>query len=85
MAEGAQPRFNRRLRERAILDLGTFPPAGTRVSGFLSCSPSPASTRRSEAEVLSRAKLMGDGQAGVWARKEREEETLAEEESVMPE
>lgn len=85
MVEGAQPRFSRRLRERAIRDLDAFPPAGTRTSGFPSRSTSPASARRSEAEVLSKATLMGDGQAGVCARKEREDEALAEGESVRPE
>lgn len=85
MAEGVHPRFSRRRRERAMRDLDTFPPTGGRASGFPSPSPSPASIRRSEAEVLSKATLMGDGQAGVWARKGREGEALAEGESVMPE
>ena len=85
MVEGVQPRFSRRRSERAMRDLGAFPPAGARASRFPSPSPSLASARRSEAEVLSKATLMGDGQAGVWARKGRDDEALAEGESVMPE
>lgn len=65
MVEGVHPRFSKRRRERVMRDLDTFPPEGGLVSGFPSRSPSPASTRRSEAEVLSKATLMGDGQAGV--------------------
>lgn len=85
MVDGVQPRFSRRRRESAMRDLDTFPAAGTRASGLPSLSPSLASTRRSEAEVLSKATLMGDGQAGVWARKGREGEAFAGGESVMPE
>lgn len=83
--EGVQPRLSRRRRDRAMRDLDTFPPADARASGFPSLSPSLASARRSEAEVLSKATLMGDGQAGVWAKKGREGEALAEGGSVMPE
>lgn len=85
MVEGVQPRFRRRRRDRAIRDLDTFPPAGALASGFPSLSPSLASARRSEAEVLSKAMLMGDGQAGACARKGREGEALAEGKSEMPE
>lgn len=85
MVEGVQPRFSSRRRDRAMRDLDTFPPAGTRAAGFPSTSPSVASARRSEAEVLSKATLMGDGQAVVWARKGREGEALAEGKSEMPE
>ena len=93
MVAGAQPLFSRRRRDRAMRDLDTFPPAGARAAaaeGFPSppASPSPpppASARRSEAEVLSKATLMGDGHAGVWARKGRQGEALAAGKSVMPE
>jgi len=84
MAEGLQPRFSRRRRDKAIRDFDVFPPTGPRVSEFPLPSPSVASDRRSEAEVLSKATLMGDGQAGVWARKRREGEALAEGGSVTP-
>lgn len=83
MVEGVQPRFSRRRRDRAIRDLDTFPPAGPGAPGVPSPAPSQASTRRSEVEVLSKATLMGD--AGVWVRKGREGESLAEGESRMPE
>lgn len=80
-----QPRFSRRRRDRAMRDLETLPPTGPRAARFPSPSPSLASTRRSEAEVLSKATLMGEGQAGVWARKGREGEAVAEGKSEMPE
>lgn len=78
--EGAQPRLSRRRRDTAMRDLDMFTPGG--AAGFPSPSPSPASTRRSETDVLSKATLMGDGQAGVCARKGREGE--AEGKSEMP-
>lgn len=85
MVAGVQPLFSRRRSDRAMRDLDTLPPMGARASGFPSPSPSLASTRRSDAEVLSKATLMGEGQAGVWARKGREGEALAEGGSVKPE
>lgn len=85
MVEGVQPRFSRRRSERGMQDLDTLPAAGARASGIPAAPPSPASARRSEAEVLSKATLMGDGQAGEWARKGREGEALAEGKSLIPE
>ncbi len=83
MVEGVQPRFSRRRRDRAMRDLDMFPLLRPPAAGFP--SPSVGSTRRSEPDVLSKATLIGDGQAGVWARKGREGEALAEGKSEMPE
>lgn len=83
MAEGLQPLFSRRRNDRAIRDLDKLPPSGACTSVFP--SPSLASRRRSDAEVLSKATLMGDGQTGVWARKGREGEAVAEGGSGIPE
>lgn len=85
MVVGVQPRFSRRRRDRATRDLDAFPPTVAGAAGFPSPSPSLASTRLSEADVLSKATLMGDGQTGVWSRKGREGEALAEGKSEMPE
>lgn len=74
-AAGAQLLFSSRRSDRATRDLGARPAAGARASGF----PSP------EAEVLSKATLMGDGQTGLWARKGREGDAFAEGESATPE
>ena len=83
--EGVHPRFSRRRRDRGIRDLDEPPPEGAWASGSPPLSPSLASARRSEAEVLSKATLMGDGQAGVWARKGKEGEASAGGESLKPE
>lgn len=80
--EGVQPRLSRRRRDTATRDLDTFPSARPAAGGRPSPSPSPASCRRSDADVLSRATLMGDGHAGVLARKGRDGE--AEGKSEMP-
>lgn len=85
MVEGVQPRFSRRRRDRAMRDLGTFPPFPPPAAGFPLPSPSPASTLRSEPEVLSKATLIGDGHTGVRARKGIEGEAVAEGKSEMPE
>lgn len=85
MVVGVQPRLSRRRRDRATRDLDAFPPTVAGAAGFPSPSPSLASTRLSEADVLSKATLMGDGQTGVWSRKGREGEALAEGKSEMPE
>lgn len=82
MAEGLHPLFSSRRSDRAIRDLDKFPPSGTRTSALP--SPSLASSRRSEAEVLSRATLIGDGQTGVCARKGREGEAVREGGSGIP-
>lgn len=70
MVDGGQPRRSRRLRDSATRDLDTGPGA----EGSLLASPSHASARRSEVDVLSKATLMGDGQTGAEAAKDREGE-----------
>lgn len=85
MEAGAQPRFSRRRRDRATRDVVAFPAAGAWAPGGPSPSPSLASARRSEAEVLSNATLMGDGQEGVWGGKGRGGEASAVGKSVRPE
>lgn len=81
---GLQPLFSRRRNDRGIRDLVTFAHTEAGACRFPS-PPSEGSTRRSEAEVLSKATLMGDGQAGLWVRNGRVGEVLAEGGSVMPE
>lgn len=83
MAEGLQPLFSSRRSDRAIRDLDKFPPSGAQAS--MLPSPSLDSSRRSDAEVLSKATLMGDGQTGVWVWNRREGEAVTEGGSGIPE
>lgn len=76
--DGVQLRLSRRRRDTPTPDLGTVLwAAGGRAAAARGPSPSPsrASSRRSDAETLSRATLMGEGQAVLLlARKGREGE-----------
>lgn len=89
-ADGVQPRLRKRRKDTPTPDLDTFPwLAEGRAAAVAdavwvpSPSPSRASSRRSDAETLSRARLMGEGQAVLLlARKGREGE--AEGKSELP-
>lgn len=77
-ADGEQPRLSRRRRDTPTPDLDTFPwlAEGRVAAAWVpSLSPSRVSSRRSDADTLSRARLMGEGQAVLLlARKGREGE-----------
>lgn len=81
-ADGVQLRLSRRRRDTPTPDLDAFPwaaggGAAAAEAAAVACGPSPspsrASCRLSDAETLSKATLMGEGQAVLLlARKGRE-------------
>lgn len=87
-ADGMQPRLSKRRSDTPTPDLDTFPwlaegraAAAAKTAWVPSLSPSRASSRRSDAETLSRARLMGEGQAVLLlARKGSEEEAVGKSE-----
>lgn len=89
-ADGVQPRLSRRRKDTPTPDLETFPwlaegraAAVAKAAWVPWLSPSRASSRRSDAETLSSATLMGEGQAVLLlARKGRDGE--AEGKSELP-